>query len=229
MKNTNTHAHLTLLTIKGSSSKASSLWRINYFFFFMPQHFCTNPCGIRCVFSSGPAQRKISVGLRASVCVQTVALAARRQRRRRCGTTGWSVWTTWPPLSSSWSSLPRRCRRAGTFWPSSRTTSRPSSGRERWGACALVFLERLWRGAASHTDAQMQESFLFTTPTGHLSFHRIRTTEIYIHAARSREQVSDKQVERIKTRETELKYKNGKKTKEQHGNKLHFKMTFTFL
>lgn len=54
-----------------------------------------------------------------------------------------------------------------------------------------------WRGfgeALRVTLIQMQESFLFTTPTGHLSFHRIITTEIYIHAVRSIEQVSDQQM-----------------------------------
>lgn len=74
-----------------------------------------------------------------SVSVQMVALAVWRQRRRRCRTTGWSVWTTWLPLSSNWSIVTRRCTPAGTFWPSSQTTSRPSSGQGRWGLILLCY------------------------------------------------------------------------------------------
>lgn len=53
--------------------------------------------------------------------------------KRRCRSTESSVWTTWPPLSSSWSNMKRRWAPAGTFWPWSRTMSKPCSGRERWG------------------------------------------------------------------------------------------------
>ncbi len=85
------------------------------------------------------------------VSEQMVMMAAWRQRRRRCRTTGWSVWTTWPPHSSNWSSATRRCTPAGTFWPSSQTTSRPFSERERWAP--LLSCCHWEAAAASHLIA----------------------------------------------------------------------------
>lgn len=167
-------SHSKRIFFKGVSSLKNPL------FFFTPRHHrCTNPRGIRNVF------------LFFFGCVQTVAPAA--QRRRRCGTTGWSVWTTWPPLSSNWSSSPRRCRRAGTFWPWSQTALRPSSGRERWLPCVCAGF------VGEAPPVWLTRKVLCLRPTtGHFSFHRDVFTFVFMQwGAESKGQLHKSKAEKL--------------------------------
>lgn len=66
--------------------------------------------------------------------------SSRRRRRKwswwRSRSPGWSVWTTWQQLTSNWSSWTRPCRPVWTSWPWVHTTSKLSTGPERWGGGA---------------------------------------------------------------------------------------------
>lgn len=166
-KNTNRHgtldsSHNKRIFFKGIFSLKNQL------FFFVPQHFCTNPCGIRYVFRAVPRGEKYQ-RLRASVTFADGGAGSEeaeaeevRDYRVKC--------------LNNLAAAQLKLEQFGEALHTSRDvlTLEPNNVKALFRAgkvralCA-GFLGEVLRVAL----IQMQESFLLTTPTGHLSFHRI--------------------------------------------------------